>query len=146
MISGQWLSNLTSLPCFHSFFQLHHDQSSSLHHISLFSKMFLFLFVIYCRKSFNFVVKCNEMFSCSSSPSFTIVLLFLLLLLLLLFLSLLFFLLIFLLLLLFLTLLLLLLLSYFSFQNNPRIEAPPSPPPSLLTPYPLLISHIQRYI
>ena len=27
------LSNLTSLSCFHYFFQLHHDPSSTLHHI-----------------------------------------------------------------------------------------------------------------
>ena len=30
------LINLTSLPCFRTFFQLYHDQSSTLHHISFF--------------------------------------------------------------------------------------------------------------
>ena len=40
------LSNLTSLPCFHSLFQLHHDQSSTLHRISFFPKMFLFVIIM----------------------------------------------------------------------------------------------------
>ena len=46
MISGQCvlkLSNLTSLPCFRTFFQLHHDQSSSLHHTSFFFQKYFCL-------------------------------------------------------------------------------------------------------
>ena len=34
VISGQCV--LTSIPCFYTFFQLHHDQSSSLYCISFF--------------------------------------------------------------------------------------------------------------
>ena len=44
------LSNLTSLPCFHSFFQPHRDQSSSLHHISFF--YFFFLVIRKCGSTF----------------------------------------------------------------------------------------------
>ena len=45
MISGQCV--LTSLPSFRTFFQLHHDQSSSIHCIAFLPKMFLFDIHIY---------------------------------------------------------------------------------------------------
>ena len=44
------LSNLTSLPCLRTFFQLHHNQSASLHHISFFSKMCVLLFLSFLSK------------------------------------------------------------------------------------------------
>ena len=48
------LSNLTTLPCFHTFFQLHHDQSSSLHRISFFPKMVLFVIsVLFCQPGYS---------------------------------------------------------------------------------------------
>ena len=43
------LSNLTSLPCFHTFFQLHHDQSSTLHHFFFQKCFFLLLEVNICK-------------------------------------------------------------------------------------------------
>ena len=51
VISGQCvfkLSNMTSLPCFLTFFQVHHDISSFLHRITFCLKMFLFiLYMLY---------------------------------------------------------------------------------------------------
>ena len=43
VISGQCV--LTSLHCFHIFFQLHHDQISSLHCISFFPQNMLLLYI-----------------------------------------------------------------------------------------------------
>ena len=47
------LINLTSLPCFHTFFQLYHGQSSTLHRISFFlKKMFCYFCPLLSTKSF----------------------------------------------------------------------------------------------
>ena len=54
------LCNLTSLPCFHTFFQLHHDQSSSLQSISFFSKNVFVCYFFFVNKVISTYLKYND--------------------------------------------------------------------------------------
>ena len=51
------ICNLTSLPSFLTFFQLHHNQSSTLHHISFFPKNILFVIRIIIHFHYTYITR-----------------------------------------------------------------------------------------